>query len=207
MLLTGAWAWHRPSYKPHYEGDDYVHITAAFDACCLRSTARQGADRGAGEAQAGTLVPVAVLRVFLLAARLVPATNRIANSGYTYDAAGNMTHDADTAYGFDGANRLISANNGVTPATYAYFGALRTKKVVGTTTTVTIYSGTKPIAEYVNGALSKEYIYSGSSLLATVCGGVATYDHPDHLSYRAETNSNGNVIHTYGHFPVRRDLV
>ena len=112
-----------------------------------------------------------------------------------------MTHDADTSYGFDGANRLISANNGSTPATYAYFGALRTKKVVGSVTTVTIYSGTKPIAEYVNAALSKEYIYGGPSLLATISGGVATYYHPDHLSNRAETDASGNSVRTYGHFP------
>jgi RHS repeat-associated protein len=128
-------------------------------------------------------------------------TNRITTSGYTYDAAGNMTHDANTSYGFDGANRLISANNGSTPAAYTYFGALRIKKVVGSVTTVAIYSGTKPIAEYVNAALSKEYIYSGSSLLATISGGVATYHHPDHLSNRAETDSNGNLVRTYGHFP------
>jgi YD repeat-containing protein len=31
-----------------------------------------------------------------------PANNRITNSGYTYDAAGNMTHDASNAYTYDG---------------------------------------------------------------------------------------------------------
>jgi len=34
----------------------------------------------------------------------------------------------------------------------AYFGPQRIKKIVGSTTTRYIYSGSKPIAEYVNGA-------------------------------------------------------
>jgi len=45
-----------------------------------------------------------------------PATNRITNSVYTYDATGNMTHDANAAYAYDGANRLININ------TAAYLG-------------------------------------------------------------------------------------
>jgi RHS repeat-associated protein len=128
-------------------------------------------------------------------------TNRITNTGYTYDLAGNMTHDANIAYGYDGANRMISANNGSTLATYIYFGPFRIKKVVSSTATISIYSGNRPIAEYTNGSLSKEYIYSGLSLLATISAGVATYHHPDHLSNRAETDSSGNPARSYGHFP------
>ena len=106
-------------------------------------------------------------------------TNRITNAGYAYDAAGNMTHDASVAYGYDGAGRMISANNGSTPAAYTYFGALRIKKVVGSSTTITIYSGSKPIAEYASSAALtnplNEYVYSGSSLLATIAGSTVTY--------------------------------
>ena len=125
--------------------------------------------------------------------------------GYSYDAAGNMTHDASVGYGYDGAGRMISTNNGSTPAAYTYFGALRIKKVVGATTTITIYSGTQPIAEYAAGAALgsplNEYLYSGSSLLVTLTGSMVTYHHPDHLSNRAETNSSGTTTRTYGHFP------
>jgi hypothetical protein len=46
---------------------------------------------------------------------------------------------------------------------YSYAAGLRVKKVAGGTTTRYIFSGTKVIAEYVNGALSKEYIYSSCS--------------------------------------------
>ncbi|HET8888524.1 MAG TPA: RHS repeat-associated core domain-containing protein, partial [Candidatus Angelobacter sp.] len=131
------------------------------------------------------------------------ATNRITNSGYTYDNAGNMTHDANAAYAYDGANRLININT--TGAVYSYFGPHRIKKVLAATTTRYIYSGSKPIAEYVNGANanspSTEYIYAGSQLLVTVSGSTTTYHHPDHLSNRTETNSLGTRIRTFGQLP------
>jgi RHS repeat-associated protein len=131
-----------------------------------------------------------------------PATNRITNNGYTYDNAGNMTHDASNAYTYDGANRLTKIDAG--PPTYTYFGPLRIKKVVGSTTTTYIYSGSKLIAEYTgtsNPSLSKEYIYAGSQLLATIAGSTTTYHHSDHLSNRAESNTSGTSVRTFGHFP------
>jgi RHS repeat-associated protein len=131
-----------------------------------------------------------------------PATNRITNSGYTYDAAGNMTHDANAAYAYDGANRLININTSA--AVYSYFGPQRFKKVLGSTTTRYIYSGSKPIAEYTgttSPTLSTEYIYAGSKLLVTIAGSTTTYHHPDHLSNRAETNSSGTRTRTFGHLP------
>lgn len=130
-----------------------------------------------------------------------PATNRITNSGYTYDAAGNMTHDANAAYAYDGANRMININTSA--AVYSYFGPQRIKKVLGSTTTRYIYSGRKPIAEYVgttSPTLSAEYIYAGSKLLVTIAGSSTTYHHPDSLSNRAETNSSGTRT-TFGHLP------
>jgi len=52
------------------------------------------------------------------------------------------------------------------------------------------------IAEYVNGSTtpSKEYIYAGSALLATIAGTSATYHHPDHLSNRSETAATGAIV-------------
>ncbi|HEX3094176.1 MAG TPA: RHS repeat-associated core domain-containing protein, partial [Candidatus Angelobacter sp.] len=124
-------------------------------------------------------------------------TNRI--TGFGFDASGNMTSDGVNTYTYDAANRLTQVNAGA--GSYTYFGALRIKKVVGSTTTTYIYSSDRPIAEYVNGALSKEYVYAGSRLLATLASGVPTYHHPDHLSNRAETDGSGNVVRSFGHFP------
>jgi RHS repeat-associated protein len=129
------------------------------------------------------------------------ATNYITNAGYTYDVAGNMTHDANAAYTYDGANRLTKINS--TAAVYTYFGPQRIKKVVGSGTTRYIYSGNKVIAEYsgTTPTLSVEYVYAGSQLLATIAGTATTYHLPDHLSNRAESDSSGTVTRTFGHFP------
>ena len=89
---------------------------------------------------------------------------------------------------------------------YGYDGAgLRVKKVAGATTTRYIFSGVKVIAEYVNGAAvgspAREYIYSGSALLATIEGSTTTYHHQDHLSVRMNTDSNGAVVGQQGNYP------
>lgn len=131
-------------------------------------------------------------------------TNRI--NGFSYDSAGNLTGDGTFTYAYDGANRMKQAQQVASPntvTTSTFFGPLRIKKVVGSTTTRYLYSGSKPIAEYVNGSTtpSKEYIYAGSTLLATIAGTSTTYHHPDHLSNRAETDATGAVVRTAGHFP------
>jgi RHS repeat-associated protein len=132
--------------------------------------------------------------------------------GYCYDLAGNLTDEgacpatgSPHRYTYDGTNRLVGVNTGVATANYTYFGQLRIKKTNGDGTTIYIYSGTKPIAEYAPGAAltspSKEYIYAGSQLLASLAGTSTTYYHPDHLSNRAETDSSGNVVRSTGNFP------
>ena len=85
--------------------------------------------------------------------------------------------------------RVVSTTNGASSGTYTYDGnGLRVKKVSGSTTTVYIFSGSKVIAEYVNGAApsspTTEYIYSGSALLAKIDSSGAKYYHQDHLSNR-----------------------
>jgi RHS repeat-associated protein len=130
-------------------------------------------------------------------------TSRIV--GYCYDAAGNLQDETSCPtgthqYTYDGANRLKQINTG--PA-YTYFGAQRIKKINSGTTTIYVYAGNQPIAEYVNGnsTPAKEYVYAGSQLLATMAGSSTTYHHPDHLSSRTETDSLGTPIRTFGHFP------
>jgi RHS repeat-associated protein len=71
---------------------------------------------------------------------------------------------------------------------------------------VYIFSGTKVIAEYTPSAATtaptKEYIYSGAQLLATLdASHNPTYRQADHLSARLFTDASGNVIGTQGHLP------
>jgi RHS repeat-associated protein len=124
--------------------------------------------------------------------------------GYCYDGAGNLLDQGTCPVGshqyvYDGANRLVSVSSST--AAYAYFGPLRIKKTLSGTVTRYIYAGSKPIAEYANGTLSKEYIYAGSTLIATIAGTNTTYHHPDHLSNRAETDANGAPARSAGNLP------
>jgi RHS repeat-associated protein len=130
--------------------------------------------------------------------------------GMCFDANGNLTAESGTCppsaptYGYDAENRLVSYMG--TGGTYTYDGnSLRVIKSASSTTTVYIFSGSKVIAEYDNGAApsspSREYIYSGSALLAKIESGATTYYHPDHLSTRVLTDSSGNVLGQRGHYP------
>ncbi len=120
------------------------------------------------------------------------------------------------AYKYDGENRLVDFQSG--GALYSYDGTdLRVKKVSGSTTTVYIFSGTKVIAEYENGALptnpTREYIYSGRQLLATIVGNTTTYHHADHLSVRLMTDGTvgsptyGQTVGQRGLYPFGDSLV
>jgi RHS repeat-associated protein len=133
-------------------------------------------------------------------------TNRITGSPYAYDANGNMTNDGNNTLVYDAENRVLSATNGGASGAYTYDGnSLRVKKVSGSTTTVYIFSGTKVIAEYINGAAvgspTREYVYSGSALLAKIESGATKYYHSDHLSNRVVTDSSGNTVAQLGHYP------
>ncbi len=133
-------------------------------------------------------------------------TNRINTGGYAYDANGNMTNDGNNTLVYDAENRLRSATNGGASGTYTYDGNnLRVSKSSSGTTTVYIFSGSKVIAEYDNGAApaspSREYIYSGGALLAKIDSAGTKYYHQDHLSNRLVTDASGNTSAQLGHYP------
>jgi RHS repeat-associated protein len=136
-------------------------------------------------------------------------TNRIVQTTgttYAYDANGNMTSDNLNTIIYDAENHATSSGGSLGSGTYTYDGnGLRVEKVSGSTTTVYLFSGSKVIAEYDNGAApsspSKEYIYAGSQLVANIVSGTTTYFHQDHLSNRLLTDVNGNVVTQRGQFP------
>jgi RHS repeat-associated protein len=138
-------------------------------------------------------------------------TNRITGTGYGYDASGNMTADGLNALTYDAENRAVT----VAGNAYAYDGnGLRVRKCAPncsspTSSTVYIFSGSKVIAEYDNGAApaspTREYVYSGGSLVAKIEGSATKYYHQDHLSNRVITDANGAAIEQHGHFPFGED--
>ncbi len=140
------------------------------------------------------------------------SSNRISYIGSVataYDASGNLTKDDQQRYVFDAENRVVQVKNLANTsvlASYSYDGAgLRVKKTASGSTTLYIFSGTKVIAEYAPGAAlnspSREYIYAGSQLLATLAGSTPTYHHADHLSTRVFTDAAGAKSGERGHYP------
>jgi RHS repeat-associated protein len=140
--------------------------------------------------------------------------------GWCFDASGNLLAKNPSTcppsaptYAFDAENRMVS--DSPASAAYTYDGnGLRIQKAVGSTSTVYIFSGSRNIAEYDNGAVptspTRENIYAGGQLLTTITGGstpTTTYFHPDHLSVRLSTDGTlgsptyGQVIGQQGHFP------
>jgi RHS repeat-associated protein len=134
-----------------------------------------------------------------------PTTNRITGTGFSYDAAGNMTSDGLNTLAYDAENRAVTSTAGGA-STYSYDGnGLRVKKVSGATTTVYIFSAAKVVGEYDNGAAvstpTRENIYAGSDLLATLQGGGINYYTRDHLSVRKTYDASANLLGQQGHFP------
>jgi RHS repeat-associated protein len=143
------------------------------------------------------------------------STNRLTGSPYTYDENGNMLNDGLNTLTYDAESRVVRVNS--SNPMYVYDGAgLRVKKcdphcTSPTTTTVYIFSGSKVIAEYVNGAAvnspTREYVYSGSQLIATHEGTSLKFHHQDHLSRRVTSDGTsgsqtyGQKIAESGHFP------
>ncbi len=82
---------------------------------------------------------------------------------------------------------------------------MRVKRVSGSTTTVSIFAGSKVIDEYDNGAAptapSRGYIYALGQRVAERSGSSTYYFQTDHLSVRMLTDSNANVVDQLGQFP------
>ena len=161
-------------------------------------------NRPAQNVTAGTGVPSSCLAIDT-------ATNHVtgtcgSNIGFSNDPNGNMTGDGFNTLSYDAENHIVSATNSSASGTYSYDGnGQRAKKVSGGTTTVTIFLGTRVLAEYNNGAASSsptnEYIYAGGQRIASIQSGTTNYWHYDHLSPRVRTTTTGAIADQRGTYP------
>jgi RHS repeat-associated protein len=130
------------------------------------------------------------------------STNRITTSGYTDDAAGNVTNDGVHAYTFDAENRILKVD---TVTAYSYDGAgRRVRKLVGENTRFIYSLSGALVAEFngSSGSLTKEYV-SGGGMMAVIDPSAGTrYTTTDHLgSPRVVTNSSGAVVSRHDYMP------
>jgi RHS repeat-associated protein len=136
------------------------------------------------------------------------ASNRITNTNYEYDKAGNLMRGQAPdgtfqRYRYDTANRLVKilADDGTTEkASYSY-GAdnarLKQSENAGAVVKWFAWDGGAIVAEYedTSSALKwkKSYVYLGGRLLATqtptVSAPVTQYHHPDRLGTRLVTDA------------------
>lgn len=142
-------------------------------------------------------------------------SNRIATTGYEYDAAGNLTRSqAGTGAGswqrfeYDAAGRLVNVktDSNALIANYTY-GASNQRLITteGSLKTYYSWSADTTVAEYVesnsSGVVqwSKSYVYLGARLLATLQpngsgGEITRYHHPDRLGTRLITNASDTSV-------------
>jgi RHS repeat-associated protein len=137
--------------------------------------------------------------------------NRVNDSGWNYDAAGNQTRVQRGAgwqrYQYDAANRLVKvkADDNVTVVSSYTYGDTNERLIIEEGGTRTYYAceGGSTISEFVESgasttpAWSKSYIYFGQRLLSTLTpngsgGEITQHHHPDRLGTRVVSNpSNG----------------
>ena len=153
------------------------------------------------------------------------ATNRVANDGWGYDAAGNQTRTWANGvwqkYQYDAANRLVQVKNdsNVTIASYTYGSwneRLMAEEFGTSSRTYYVSENGITIAEYTeNGAAtnpvwSRSYVYLGNRLLSTLtpnAGGEAVeYHHPDRLGTRLITNPSTGTWSEQAALPFATEL-
>lgn len=138
------------------------------------------------------------------------SNNRI--TGSSYDSAGNLLNDGIHTYTYDGENKISKVDGTVA---YVYDGSgQRVRKLVGENVRFIYGLGGQLIAEYSGstGALTKEYIYGPTGLVATIEPAALNsngtrYVTPDHLgSPRVITNSAAGVVSRHDYMPFGDEI-
>jgi RHS repeat-associated protein len=112
------------------------------------------------------------------------SSNRVTNTGFQYDAAGNMTHDASHSYTYDAENRITKVDGGST-ATYVY-GAdgRRVSKTSSIGGRQYLYDLNGNVISEVDQNFAWQNIYlrlNGSLLAEYPFGSPPRFFHADHL--------------------------
>jgi len=130
--------------------------------------------------------------------------NQLTNTGFTYDAAGNMTADGAYTYSFDAENRMTSANG----VSYIYDGSnLRVKKSNGT-----LYwrglSGDVLAETDLNGNTAAEYVFFAGQRVARLnSSGSPYFYYTDAFgSTRTMTDAQGKLCYDAEFTPYGQEM-
>jgi RHS repeat-associated protein len=134
--------------------------------------------------------------------------NHVTNSGFQYDAAGNMTHDASHSYTYDAENRVTVVDGGST-ATYVYdANGRRVEKTVGGVTKGYLYDIAGNVSAEMQGTfMTAGYVFLGGQMVAEYESGATYFVHQDHLgSTRLLTNVSGGVVDSMDYLPFGEQI-
>jgi RHS repeat-associated protein len=134
-------------------------------------------------------------------------TNHITSSGYTYDAAGNMTNDAFHSYKYDAEGNIVQVDTGSAATTYAYdvFNhRIHVQTPSATTEFIYDYAGRR-VSSWLspNNFGDEGRIYwDGQQIAYRANDGTTYFDHQDILgTERMRTNYAGSVGSSYVSLP------
>jgi RHS repeat-associated protein len=136
----------------------------------------------------------------------VNTQNRLANSPYQYDAAGNLISDGTHTYSYDAENRLVSVDGGST-SNYSYDAlGQRVYKAVGSAITQFVHDlNGKVILDTDgngNGSPVADYMYVAGNLVAEYKNSTTYFAHQDHLgSTRLVTDLSQSVVQNLDYLP------
>jgi RHS repeat-associated protein len=110
------------------------------------------------------------------------ASNHLMGAPYTYDAAGNMTHDASHSYTYDPEGRITQVDGGAT-ASYLYNAeGQRVQKTVSGAWRDYVYDNSgNVLAETIAAGWNVGYVYAVGRLMAEYRNSTTYFLHHDHL--------------------------
>ena len=134
------------------------------------------------------------------------ANNRL--SGYSYDAAGNMTNDGlGHAFTFDAESRIAQVNSGAVNYVYDADGDRVRKDVSGQPSTEYFYFGGNIIAESNATSGWTNYVFFGGERVARKDSTGVSYYFSDHLKTASViTDSAGNIKSESDFYPWGGEL-
>ena len=135
-------------------------------------------------------------------------TNNQLQSGYQYDAAGNMTYDGTHHYTYDAENRITQVDSGST-ASYVYdANGRRVRKSTGSGFTEYSYGLNGSVqGEYNGSSWPAQYVYAGSELIVEYENSTTEFVHTDHLgSTRLVTAVNQTVSDNLDYLPFGQQV-
>jgi RHS repeat-associated protein len=131
------------------------------------------------------------------------STNQISNSGYTYDASGDLTNDGTHTYQYDAEGRLISVDSGST-ASYVYnaLGERVEKSVGGTYTEYVFDKDGNPLGENNRSGWTDTWVIFSGQHVAHYENGVTYFIHANSVGTAAfVTDYSGAVVQDELHYP------